>query len=137
MSGVGPAEIVGIDAAEAVEAAADVDGTLHSLVEFNHRRFNTLYVSEATRGLYDSDEEMTAHFERIHDYVNIDFTEAELFTNDLFPMADRVRYKATALDVLTIVRLYLDDQRGLFVAVERGDPVERLVNRLEDVAGGS
>lgn len=134
MSEVGESEIVDIDAAEAVEEAAAVEGTLHSLVEFNHRRFNTLYVSDATRGLYADEAEMMAHFEQIHDYVNIDFTEAELFTEDLFPMADRVRYKATALDVLTILRIYLDDQRGLFVAVERGDPVERLARRIEAVA---
>jgi hypothetical protein len=76
---------------------------------------------------------MAAHFGRIHDYVNIDFTETELFTQDLFDVADRVRYKATGLDVMTILRVYLGDQTGLFLAIDRGDPVEPLVAELETV----
>lgn len=132
----GEPEIVEIDVTRAVEATGTVDGTLHTLVEFDRDGFNTLYVSEATRAVYDSPEQMSSHFERIHNYVNIDFTEVDLFTADLFPTADRVRYKTTALDRLTLVRLYVDDQSGLLFAVEVGDPVEPLVRELESVIEG-
>lgn len=133
MPEVASPEIVDIDAGAALDAARAGDATLHSLVEFDRHTFNTLYASEETQALYDSGAAMEAHFERIHDYVNIDFTEIELFTQDLFSVADAVRYKATALDVLTIVRVYADRQRGLFFAIESGDSVEPLVQRLESV----
>jgi hypothetical protein len=126
-------EIVAIDVVAVLEAARSVDGTLYSLVEFDREAFNPLFVSATTRSLYDSEAEMAAHFGRIHDYVNIDFTETELFTQDLFDVADRVRYKATGLDVMTILRVYLGNQTGLFLAIDRGDPVEPLVAELETV----
>ncbi|WP_255149557.1 hypothetical protein [Halorarius halobius] len=131
MSQAAPPEIVDIDADAALEAALNTEATVHSLVEFDKDEFNPLYVSEATRGLYESDDEMAAHFERIHGYVNIDFMETDLFTVDLFDAAERVRYKVTALDVVTIVRLYLDDNTGLFIAIERGDAAEPLVAAIE------
>ncbi|WP_255195913.1 hypothetical protein [Halorarius litoreus] len=131
MSEDGTSEIVGVDVAAAVETGDSTAATLHSLVEFDRSGFNTLYVSETTRAAYESEDEMEAYFERIHNYVNIDFTEIELFTADLFPVANRVRYKTTALDVITLVRMYLDNRRGLFFAVERGDPVEPLVADFE------
>lgn len=125
-------EIVEFDAGNAVRAAREVvDGTLYTFVEFDAEAFNPLYVGEATRALYDSEEQMEAHFARIHRYVNIDFMEAELFTDDLFPMAERVRYKTTALDVMTILRYYVDEGRGLFLALDRGEPVEPVVTAIE------
>jgi hypothetical protein len=133
MSEVPQSELVDVDVAAVLETAHAVEGTLYSLVEFDRATFNALYVSEATRGLYDSDAEMDAHFERIHDYVNIDFTEIDLFTRDLFDVADHVRYKATGLDVMTILRVYLGDQTGLFLAIDRGDPIEPLVQAIETV----
>lgn len=124
-------EIVGVDVTAAVETAQSGEATLYSLVEFDRTGFNTLYVSESTRAAYESDEQMKAHFERIHNYVNVDFTEIDLFTADLFPNSNHVRYKTTALDVFTVVRMYLDNQRGLFFALDRGDHVEPVVADLE------
>lgn len=125
-------EIVEFDAGKAVRAAREaVEGTLYSFVEFDADEFNPLYVAQETRALYDSEEQMEAHFARIHRYVNIDFMEAELFTDDLFPMAERVRYKTTALDVMTILRYYVDEGRGLFIALDRGEPVEPVVAAVE------
>lgn len=128
-------DVVDVDPNAVLEAARAGDATVHSLVAFDRNDFTTLYVSEQTRAVYDSETAMEAHFERIHDYVNIDFTEVELFTEELFEFADRVRYKVTALDVLTLVRVYLDEQSGLFLAIESDDPVEPLVRRVEAVVG--
>lgn len=128
--------IVEFDAEGVVEATGEqVQGTLYSFVEFDAEEFNPLYVAEETRALYDSEEQMRDHFTRIHRYVNIDFVEAELFTTDLFPMAEEVRYKTTALDVMTILRFYVDDERGLFLALDRGEPVEPIVAVLEAAVG--
>lgn len=126
-------EIADIDVDATLDAATSVEGTLYSLVEFDPETFNTLYVSAATRTLYDSEAEMEEHFERIHAYVNIDFTEARLFTEDLFPVADRVRYKATGLDIMTVLRVYLGDEHGLFLGIDAGDPIEPLISELETV----
>lgn len=126
-------EIVDFDAEAAVAAARDAtEGPLYSFVEFDFDGFNRLYVADETRALYPSETVMEEHFEQIHSYVNIDFTEIELFTEDLFPMASRVRYKTTALDVMTLVRFYVNETSGVFVAVDPGAPVEPVVAAVED-----
>lgn len=132
MSEPATTEIVDFDAEAAVAAARKAtEGPLYSLVEFNFEGFNYLYVAEETRALYSSESEMEEHFHRIHSYVNIDFTEIELFTEDLFPMADQVRYKTTALDVMTLVRLYVTENSGVFIALDRGEEVEPVVEAIE------
>lgn len=121
-------EILGVDDEAVVEAVrAAVDGNLYSLVEFDSESFNPLYVSEQTVAMYESEAHMNDHFGEIHDYVNLDFTEIQLFTQDLLPVASRVRYMTTALDVMTLVRLYVDDRNGFFLALPPETPVEPVV----------
>lgn len=128
-------EIVTFDVEPVVEAALDaVDGPLYSLVEFDLESWNDLYVAEETLETYDSEEQMREHFDRIHGYVNLDFTEIDLFTEDLLPIADEIRYKTTAMDVMKFVRIYLAERTGLFVALDPGERVEPLVVAVEDAA---
>lgn len=126
-------EILTFDVTPAVAAALDVvDGPLYTLVEFDLESWNALHVADETRTLYDSEEQMLAHFEQIHGYVNLDFTEIDLFIEDLLPVADEMRYKTTAMDAMTFVRVYADHRTGLFLALDPGEPVEPVVAAIED-----
>ncbi|MFC7236560.1 hypothetical protein [Halosegnis marinus] len=109
---------------------------LFALVEFTPTEFRIAYVSSATRALYgvegDDDEAMYDYFATVHEYVNLDLAEIDLFTESLFPMADDVRYITTALDMGKMVRVYLTDDRGVFVAMPSDAPVESVVTALRD-----
>ncbi len=122
--------------AEAMQHAVEdtVDGTLRSFVEFTADDFELLYVDDVTLSFYDDETHMVEHFEEIHSYVHTAFTETDFFTDRLFPVASDVRYHATSLDAFTLVRIYFDDE-GLFVALDRDEPVEPVVGAVEDVYG--
>lgn len=125
--------VVSVDAAAMREAIEEtVDGPLRSLVEFDAEEFGVLYVDGLTLQFYEDEAEMRAHFEEIHSYVHADFTEKAFYTEDLFPVSDRVRYIATGFDVFTVVRVYFEDER-LFVTVDRDEPVEPIVEAIEDI----
>jgi len=129
--------VVSVDAAAMREAVEEtVDGHLRSLVEFDADEFGVLYVDDLTLQFYEDEAEMRAHFEEIHSYVHADFTEKAFYTEDLFPVSDRVRYIATGFDVFTVVRVYFGDE-GLFVTVDRDEPVEPIVDAIEDVYEGA
>lgn len=125
--------VVSVDAAAMHEAVEEtVEGHLRSLVEFDAEGFGVLYVDDLTLQFYEDEAEMRAHFEQIHSYVHADFTEKAFYTEDLFPVSDRVRYIATGFDVFTVVRVYFEDE-GLFVTVDRDEPVEPIVDAIEDI----
>lgn len=127
MSLTNASEVVAFDADAACEAARKaVTGTLRSFVEFDGETFNPLYVDDETLAFYDDEEHMLAHFSKLHSYVYLDLAEIDLFTEQLFPVAERVEYIATAFDVFTMVRIYHDGQ-GLFIALDRDEPVEPVV----------
>ncbi|MXR19196.1 hypothetical protein [Halobacterium bonnevillei] len=117
---------------EAVEGT--IDGTLRSFVEFDSDNFTVVHYDDRTRSFYDDEAHMMEHFEEIHSYVHIDFTEVDFFTERLFPITDHVRYFATSFDVFTLLRVYFDDE-GLFLALDRDEPVEPVVEAIEAVHG--
>jgi DNA polymerase II small subunit/DNA polymerase delta subunit B len=122
-----------VDAAVLREVLRDVvEGPLRSLVEFDDEEFNVLYADDVTLSFYDSPEHMCDHFEHIHDFVNLDHTEMDLFTGELFPIAERVRYLASGLDLFTMVRIYPDDC-AYFVAIDPEEPVAPVVRAVERV----
>lgn len=125
--------VVSFDADAARDAIEDtVDGTLRSLVEYDEDEFNTLYVDDSTLSFYADVTHMREHFEQIHSYIHLDFTEMALFTEDLFPVTDRVRYLATGFDLLTLVRVYVG-REGLFLALDPDEVVEPVVEAIEGV----
>lgn len=128
-----PESIHPVDAARLREALSDaVEGTLRSLVEFDDDGFNVLYADDVTLSFYDSAEHMREHFEQIHGFVNLDHMEMDLFTGELFPIADGVRYFATGLDLFTMVRVYVAD-RAYFLALDPDEPVVPAVRAVERV----
>jgi hypothetical protein len=77
---------------------------------------------------------MCEHFETIHGFVNLDYSEMELFTGELFPASESVRYLASGLDLFTMVRVYA---RGCayFVGLDPDEPVLPAVRAVERVVG--
>lgn len=136
MSVSNASEVVDFDADAALDAVRErVEGQLYAFVEYDGEAFNPLYVDEAALSFYEDREQMAAHFERIHSYVHVDFTEIEMFTDTLFPLADRVAYITTAMDYMTFVRVY-DGRQGVFLALEPDEPVQPLVDAIEAVVAG-
>lgn len=130
-----PPEITSLEAQAMFEAVEDVvDGPIRSFVEFDADDYNLVYVDDVTLTFYDDEAHMREHFDEIHSYVHIDFTEIDFFTEELFPLSDRVRYIATSFEVFTLLRVYFGDE-GLFVALGMDEPVEPVVEALEDVHG--
>ena len=125
-----PSEIVSIDADVVLaEIEAATGGLPRSVVEYDAEEFNPLYVDDATLDLYGDEEAMLEHFDRIHSYVHVDFAEMDLFTGELFPIAEDVRYIATGMDVFTLVRIYVGSD-GIFVAVDPGTAVTKVVEAV-------
>lgn len=123
-----------IDPAAAVEAARGVAGDgVQTVVSFDRSGFDVAYVADAVEEAYGSREAMLEHYEEIHSYVNVDFTEQELFTSELFPIAEDVRYMATGLDFATLVRIYVGEE-GLFLALDPGVDVVAVVEAIEAAA---
>ena len=132
-----PESIYRAEATALREALSEtVEGTLRSLVEFDDESFTVLYADDLTLSFYDSPEHMAEHFEHIHGFVNLDHTEMDLFTEELFPVSERVRYLASGLDLFTMVRVYADDC-AYFVAIAPDEPVLPVVRAIERVVTGT
>jgi len=133
MSVRNPESIHPVDAATLRESLFDaVDGTLRSLVEFDREGFNVLYADDVTLSFYDSEAEMREHFEHIHGFVNLDDMEMDLFTGELFPISEGVRYLATGLDLFTMIRVYAADC-AYFLALDPDEEVIPAVRAVERV----
>jgi hypothetical protein len=127
---------VSFDAAAMQDAVQDtVEGTVRSLVTFDKQDFEVLYVDDLTEQFYEDEDQMYAHFEEIHSYVHVDFTEKSFYTEDLFPVSERVRYIATGFDIFTVVRIYFDEE-GLFLTLDRDEPVKPVVSAVEEIYDG-
>lgn len=121
-----------IDGEAAFEAVRDrVEGDVFTCVRYDAESFDVVHVAEATENLYEDREAMYAHFEEIHSYLHLDVNEMELFTEQLFPVANDVCYIATGLDAFTLVRVYAGEE-GLFLSVEPDEPVEPLVAAVRE-----
>lgn len=127
-----PGGVVDFDAEAACDAVLEtVEGRLWSFVEFDAEGFDPIHVDEATLSFYDDEAHMHEHFGRIHDYVNVDLAEIDLFVEELLPIADRVEYLVTALDAFQLVRFYVDGQ-GVFLAIDPDEPVEPVVAAIRE-----
>ena len=125
--------VVPLEGDDMVRAVLDVaDGTIQSIVEYDESEFNPLYVDEVTLALYRDEEQMHAHFEEIHSYVHVDFTEMALFTEELFPVSNDVRYLTAGFDTFTLLRVYFDNA-GLFIALDPDEQVEPIVQAVEEL----
>jgi hypothetical protein len=127
--------VVGFDADAALAAAQEVAGdALHMAIEYDAVDFNSLYVDEGTVALYGDTERMVAHFEKVHSYVHIDFTEQQMFEDVLYA-AGGVRAFTAHMEHVTAVRM-LVGQEGLFLALDPDAPVTPVLEAVEDAIDG-
>lgn len=130
-------EVVSFEAGEVTRAVQEAaTGTVRSIVEYDREEFNPLYVDDVTMAFYADEDEMYDHFAEIHSYVHVDFTEMSLFTEELFPVADEVRYLTASFDTMTLLRIYFGDA-GVFVSLDPGVPVEPIVEAVEAIYSSS
>lgn len=122
--------VVDEDVVETMKAAAN--GPVFVVVEFTPDEFMVVYASSGTRDMYEDEEAMYDYFEVVHDYVNLDLAEIDLFTDNLFPVADDVRYITTALDIGKMIRAYIGERRGVFIGLPMEAEVEPVVEALFD-----
>lgn len=121
------------DVEAAIEALTErADGPLYTLVAFGPDDFEVLYVADETHDLYPDDSAMRGHFERIFDYVGIDFAERALFTDVLLSGAGDVQYMTTSLERVKVVRVYGGDANGVFLALDPDEPVPPLLEVVTD-----
>jgi len=122
--------LVDFDADAAVSAAREqFEGEIHLCVEYTTEGFHTLYADETTLSLYGDREPMTEHFEEVHSYVHVDFTERDMF-EDVFVGAGEVRSFVTQMEYVTLSRV-LDGEQGLFLTVDPGTDVTAIVEAVE------
>jgi hypothetical protein len=122
--------LVDFDADAALSAAREVDQEgVRLCVEYTPEEFHTLYADEVTMALYGNREEMVDHFEEVHSYVHIDFTEKDLFT-EVFKGAGEVRSFVTYMDHVVLLR-FIVGQQGIFLSTDPNVDVTELVKAVE------
>lgn len=125
-------ELVDFDAAGALEAGREVAGEeLLTCIEYTHRDFHTIYVSDRIGELYDDREHMSDHFSEILAYCFIDFSERQLFEQKL-QAAGRVQFFLTRMEHAFIIRIFTDAQ-GLFFTLTPDAPVQETLNEMRSV----
>jgi hypothetical protein len=122
--------LVDFDADAALSAAREVDEeAVHLCVEYTPEEFHTLFADETTMALYGNREEMVDHFEEVHSYVHIDFTEKDLFS-EIFRGAGEVRSFVTYMDHVVLLR-FIVGQQGVFLSTDPHVDVTALVEAVE------
>ncbi|UIP00208.1 hypothetical protein Hbl1158_02225 [Halobaculum sp. CBA1158] len=115
----------------AIDAAIDDEHALHVVAAFTADAYEIAYCDEFTRSFYADEEEMTDHFDQIHQYTGIDFSEIGLFVDELFPVAGGVEYVSTGMEHLTVVRLYTGNE-GLLLTLDPDAEVTTAVEAVRD-----
>lgn len=132
MSLSGSSELVSFDADRAVEAVLSVAGDdVHLCVEYTAGGFNVLYADELTLSLYGDETRMQRHFSEVHDYVNIDFAEMDLF-EEIMRAAGSVRAFVTIMDHVSLVRVFTAEREGLFITLDPEADVSPVVDAARE-----
>lgn len=132
-----PPRVVSFDVDGVQDAIkATIQGTLRSLVEYDASEFNPLYVDDVTLSFYEDEGHMEAHFKKIHNHVQMDFLQHALFTEDLFPVTERIRFQTTGFELFTLLRVYRG-QEGLFLAIDPDEPITPLIDAIENAIADS
>jgi hypothetical protein len=103
------------------------DGPLYTLVMFDPDDVEVPYVADRTYDRYPDEGAMLDHFERIFDYLRIDFAERARYTDVLLAGAADVMDMTTCLESVEAVRAY-DDVTGVFMSVDPDEHVPPLVD---------
>jgi hypothetical protein len=131
MPGDGRSEVVDFDADAALSAANDAIGAenVFTCAVYDADTFQTVYVDPRVEGLYADTDHRQEHFEEIHSYVHLDFSEHDLF-EELFRDPEGVRAFVTYMGSLVAVRV-VSEKQGVFFSVAPDAPVTKLVTAVE------
>ncbi|GAB3685508.1 hypothetical protein GCM10028857_16150 [Salinarchaeum chitinilyticum] len=125
-------ELVGFDADEACQYLLEAVGEdLLVVAEYTPEDYRLLYVGEDLEAKYGSTEAVTAAADSIHEYIDLDFRERELFL-DLYPTLEDVDGLITVADRRSVVRVVTPADEGLYFSVPLDVPAVELVR---DVVG--
>lgn len=114
------------DALEVIESLIEED--LLVCAEFTVEDFQLLYVSDAALERYDSETDVWVVGDVIHEYMNVDFLERELF-EELYPEVTETNAFVTYTDYAAIIRVLCGDE-GFYVSVDPAAPVSEIVSAL-------
>lgn len=126
------ADLVGFDADEATDHLLDEAGEAVLIVaEYTASEYRLLYVSHELEEMYGSADEVVAAADSIHEYIDLDFRERDMFL-DLYPTMEDVDGLVTVSDTRSIARVLSPGEEGLYFSVQLSAPVMEL---LQDVVG--
>lgn len=119
-----------IDSEAGLEAARSAGGDdLLLYVEYDREGFRTRYAAEPLVEFYGGREPMREQFERVHDYVNLDFMEREVFADVL--SVGRPRAFVAYTEYNALVRILAGDE-GVFLVLRGDADVTGIVDAVED-----
>jgi sarcosine oxidase delta subunit len=131
MAGDGRTDVVDFDADAALAAVEEIVGSenVFTCVVYDDTEFRTVYVDDRVEALYDDRRQQGEHFEEIHSYVHLDFSERGLF-EELFRDSEGVRAFVTYMGDLVAVRV-VSDRQGIFFSIAPDAPVTKLLTAVE------
>lgn len=120
------------NAAAALRAVEDhIGDDIFVCGEFTPDDFHILYISDRALEQYDDETDIWVVGDVIHEYMNVDFLEQELF-NELYPQVTETNAFVTYTDYAAIVRV-LRGNEGFYLSVDPQAPVSELVNELTTI----
>lgn len=120
-----------IGALDAVQSRIGED--LLVCAEFIPEDFHIIYVSDTGLDGYRNETDIWVVGDVIHEYMNIDFLERELF-RDLYPQVTETNAFVTYTDYAAIIRVLSGDE-GLYLSVDPDAPVSEIVSDVTDILG--
>jgi hypothetical protein len=125
-------ELVGFDAEEATEyLLSTVGDDLLVVAEYTPEEYRLLYVGDDLETMYGSTEDVVHAADSIHEYIDLDFRERDMFL-DLYPTIEDVDGLVTVADSRSVARVLSPVDGGLYFSVPLDAPVMEL---LRDVVG--
>ena len=132
-----PSKLVEFDADAAVEELLERAGEEHLIVaEYTPEEYGLLYVGEGIEAMYPSMDEIEATADSIHEYIDMDFRERELFL-DLYPTIDDVDGLITVGDTRCVVRVVTPQEEGLYFSVPNELSATELLQHVVDIIEAS
>lgn len=124
------ATLVSFDADGACDWLLEEAGDeLRSVAEYTPDDYTLLYLSEETVAEYGSLGDVSSAGDDVHQYLDLDFREREMFL-DLYPVMDSVDGFVTVAEDRAIARVLSCDDEGLYFSTTLDVPV---VSMLTDV----
>lgn len=134
MALTGESELVGFDAAAALDAAREAVGhdAVRSFVEFTFDEFTILYVDDGIVSMYRDEDHLREHYGRVLSHLNMDFMERDAYEQTLLPNAGRVRALVTHMEQLTLLRVIVGS-KGLYLALDPAVSARAVTDAIEEV----